>query len=132
MKSCPNFMMNSISASSFFQLGYSMISSSKVCREMTTHAERVFRTYFGVSPVVASKCWNMMVSGLYDGCFNCNFEPKHLLWALMLLKMYSLEPVHAGIAHCSVKTFRKWSLSMVEAIASMLSDVVSRSHLNAV
>jgi len=100
-------------------------SSSKPTKPITKNAERTFRSHFGVAPIVASKCWNMMTSGMYDGYFDINFEPKHLLWALMLLKMYALEPVHAGIAKCDQKTFRKWSLLMVEAIASLLSDVVS-------
>jgi len=61
----------------FLQLGYSMISTTKP--NHTKNVERMFRSYFGASPLVVSKCWNMMSSGDCDGYFDLNFEPMHLL-----------------------------------------------------
>ena len=52
----------------------------------------------------------------------CRLEgarPEHLLWALLFLKLYELEPVNASLARCDEKTFRKWSWLFVEAIGDL-------------
>ncbi len=108
---------------SFFALGYSIVSGNAGPNE-TDNALRTFRSFFGVSPTVLSKCWELLTSGNCDG-YNGKMQPKHLLWACMLLKVYGVEQVHARMAGCSVRTFRKWSFDLIEAIASLLPDVVS-------
>ncbi|KAH9118088.1 hypothetical protein LEN26_012265 [Aphanomyces euteiches] len=44
---------------------------------------------------------------------------EHLLWAMLFLKVYSSENVHATIAAVDEKTFRKWSWAILEALASL-------------
>ena len=63
---------------------------------------RDFHTMFGASPEVCALCWNLMTipaGGLY----------KHLLWALMLLKIYAKEKVLASLADIDRLTYRHWA-----------------------
>jgi hypothetical protein len=50
-------------------------------------------------------------------------EPKHLLWVLMWLKLYKLEPTMVSIAKVHCNTFRKWKI--VISIADLYKKVVS-------
>ena len=53
-------------------------------------------------------------------------KPKHLLWALMLVKVYAKEEVLAKLARCDEKTFRKWAWLFVEEISeSVMPEVVN-------
>lgn len=45
------------------------------------------------------------------------FEPKHILWALQFLKVYSSENVSAGVWKCDEKTVRKWTGTVLENIS---------------
>ena len=51
--------------------------------------------------------------------------PDHLLWGLMLLKLYAFETQHAGMVGVDEKTFRKWSMIAIEKIADLHDEVVS-------
>jgi hypothetical protein len=51
-------------------------------------------------------------------------RPKHLLWTLMFLKLYSTELVLAVMARVSRKTFRKWVWLLLPVIANMAPFVV--------
>ena len=79
-----------------------------------TVAKRRFRALFGVSPVVCAAAWSIAGPQLPRGA-----RPKHLLWALMFLKIYGTEHTHAAIAHVDEKTFRKWSWAILELISNL-------------
>ena len=85
-------------------------------------ADRRFRACFGASPLVCAIIWKGIapVVSAYDG-----YSPTHLLWALMFMKLYCLEPVNASIVGVDEKTFRKWSWIVIDAIESLYDDVVS-------
>ena len=51
---------------------------------MTGH--RVFRSFFGTSPLVCAVVWDLLLRVRPR-----NSKPEHLLWALLLLKRYSVE-----------------------------------------
>ena len=71
---------------------------------------RRFRSTFGVSSTVCARVWQLLKrDGNLEG-----MTPDHLLWGLMLLKVYSFETQHAGMAGADKKTFRKWSHIEVE------------------
>ena len=55
-------------------------------------------------------------------------HPKHLLWGLMWLKIYSTEAVMAGMAKCDEKMFEKWSWKFVVAVSLLKEKVVSISQ----
>ena len=78
-----------------------------------------FRYLFGVSADTCSVIWNL-----------CDFppgtEPKHLLWALLFLKVYGKESTMVTIVGGPTrKTFRKWVWLVIGGIASMVPSVVS-------
>jgi hypothetical protein len=58
-----------------------------------------------------------------QGAMPAKAAPKHLLWALFFLKVYTTENVAAVIMCCDEKTIRLWSWVMVGAIAGL--DCVS-------
>jgi len=63
--------------------------------------ERRFRSLFGVSPNLVPLLWAEREDRPDETV------PTHLLWALMFLKVYATESVHAAIAGVDEKTFRK-------------------------
>ena len=75
---------------------------------------RRFRSQFGISPVICARIWNSLGEVKPNG-----FEPKHLLWGLLFLKVYSTESVHATIVNTCERTFRKWSWKAVDLLAAM-------------
>lgn len=75
---------------------------------------RRFRSFFGTSPIICSSLW-----GLLAGSRPAYSQPKHLLWALMFLRLYNTEHIHARLAGVDEKTFRKWSWAFVREIAKI-------------
>jgi hypothetical protein len=75
--------------------------------------ERRFVALYGATITVASILWRKLMPQPQGG------EPRHLLWALMILKVYSSEHVHAIIAGVDEKTFRKWSWIYVNEVESL-------------
>jgi len=81
-----------------------------------------FKSMFGISADLTAVVWNI-----------CNFpagtQPKHLVWALLLLKTYANE-IHlikmATNGSVCRKTFRKWVWIVIEAIAAQAPSVVSK------
>ena len=58
--------------------------------------KRRFLALFGVSPTVCAVTWNYIAELVPDKA-----SPAHLLWALIIMKVYSTEQAHARI--CSVE-----------------------------
>ena len=83
---------------------------------------RFFLTFFGTTPWVCSLLWAMLKP---FETMPRGVKPCHLLWALMFMKVYATETVHASIAGCDEKTFRKWSWIFVEGIAGLEASFVS-------
>ena len=75
---------------------------------------RRFRSLFGVSPSVCSLLWSLLAGSRPRGT-----QPKQLLWALMLLNVYSTEAVHATIAGADEKTLRKWTRQLVRLLSEL-------------
>ena len=73
--------------------------------------ERKFRALFGVSPEGCQDLWKLSYRFQKAGT-----QPKHLLWALMLLKVYTTEDVLVSMAGCDRKTFRKWVWPTIHAM----------------
>ncbi|KAI9562432.1 hypothetical protein GHT06_009862 [Daphnia sinensis] len=75
---------------------------------------RRFRAFFGTSPLVCLVAWDILFNARPS-----NSKPEHLLWALMLLKRYSIETFNATVIGVSEKTFRKWSHIFINLLADM-------------
>ena len=111
-----------VDPAAFMSLGREIISHPG--RRNRLGELRAFRSHFGTVPVRCCLIWNMLracdeARAILNGAL-----PKHLLWALMFLKLYGTEATLCGKAKCDEKTFRKWSWKFVQAIALLLHRVV--------
>ena len=81
----------------------------------TSHTfSRRFRAYFGTSSKVCYFSWMMVKDSV-----SLNSKTVHLLWALMFLKVFSTENVHANIMSVDEKTFRKLSWIFIKALSRL-------------
>jgi len=84
-----------------------------------------FTDMFGTSPAVVAWIWNRLKP--YETLDEPGrMEPKHMLWGLLLMKVYGKEEQMLALAGgVDNKTFRKWAWLFVDAIASLEPEVVS-------
>jgi hypothetical protein len=86
-------------------------------------AVEFFKASYGINHEVCSHTWELM--SVYR-TKPTRANPKHLLWALILLKSYGTEKFLARLWGTDEKTFRKWSWKMIEGISLMHRRVVSK------
>ena len=85
--------------------------------------DRRFRACFGAPREVVANIWNRIDDA--PGGIESGAEPKHLLWALVHLKVYSTEEIHCAIVGWpSTKTFSKWAWYFVKKIAELKDDII--------
>lgn len=88
-----------------------------------------FRAMFGTHPAMCVSLWHMLSP---ETTMPKGARPIHLLWALMMLKLYCSESVLSSIAGgVTEKTFRKWAWIFIDGIAKLESRVVSCEHVAA-
>ena len=129
----PETTARSLSADEFEELG------RYVAKYGHTNSEKVrlrrFKAEFGVAPDVVVDAWDLLLESkflqsLLNGTSRQPKNPEHLLWALMLLKQYSLTTVLAKTVKVDEKTFRKWSWIYLQALAELDRVVVRPSNDN--
>jgi len=87
----------------------------------TKDKDKRFKACFGASSTIVAELWNRIQARGIDSAA----RPKHLLWALVHLKVYSTEEIHCSIVGWpSTKTFAKWAWYFVELIAELRDDVI--------
>jgi hypothetical protein len=125
--------MNPLRNAPLLNAGEFEVLGRKIAKYKQSRSEKVtqrrFKAEFGVPTSVAAIVWQNVVesSFLRDNIHGLKPpDPKHMLWALMLLKQYSNHETLAKAAQADVKTFRKWSELYLEAIAELDSTVVSQ------
>lgn len=69
---------------------------------------------FGVSPNISAMVWMYVRDSV-----PVDTMPKHLLWALLLMKTYATEGVNECLAGVHRETFRRWSWLLIEAMSDM-------------
>lgn len=109
-----------LTAALFNDLGMELLHRSS--SDVSLTSDRRFRSTFGTTPEVCAVIWNMLdpYSTMEDAA-----SPKHLLWALMFLKVYAKESIHcAMVGGVDEKTFRKWAWYFVEHISYLEAEVV--------
>ena len=79
-------------------------------------SDRKFKSHFGASPQICADIWQMINPREEISSYA---KPVHLLWALMLIKVYATEEVLSGIAGVTEKTFRKWAWKFIEATSNL-------------
>jgi hypothetical protein len=105
----------------FEQLGSELMQRDS--GRQTRTGDRRFRSTFGTTAVVCCRLWHLLqpVQTMQQGA-----SPRHLLWALMLLKIYSTESVLSTMAQgVDEKTFRKWAWMFIDEISYLEASVVS-------
>lgn len=83
--------------------------------------DRRFRAHFGCSVAVVAHIWGRIQPALTKPASH----PKHLLWALVFIKIYSTEDVHSRIVGWpDRKTFRTWTWYILEKVAALKDEVI--------
>ena len=113
----------SVQESHFHDEGNKIMNNSQ--RLGTKAAEQRFRSHFGTSPAICAILWQM-IETVPGG------KPKHLLWGLMLLKLYCAERVLRTLAGgVDERTFRKWAWTYVYEVSDLQYRVVRCVSLGA-
>lgn len=100
-------------------LGIELDKSYTSARSDETH-----RGFFGAPIKVITLLWNQILPLLTKDEAR-SARPKHLLWALVFLKVYSTTQVHCCIVRWpDPKTYRKWSWLFVYKIAQLKYDII--------
>jgi hypothetical protein len=85
--------------------------------------KEICQSMIGTSYGICAELWNLINPTL---SVSPDAHPKHLLWALLLMKNYSTEGMNVRvIGGADVQTFRKWSWLFIDAMAKLLPEVVS-------
>lgn len=89
--------------------------------------DKTFRGFFGAPISIITDIWNKLAleQNLEDAA-----KPKHLLWSLVFLKVYSTEEVHCRIVGWpDPKTYRKWSCwYFLEQISGLQAQTIKLSN----
>ena len=75
---------------------------------------REFGACFSMSPNMCVLVWDEIEDALPSGVMIC-----HLLWALMLLKVYGMEETMAVMVWTTQKTYKKWVRMVIGEIHSL-------------
>lgn len=90
----------------------------------TSADQRIFRAFFGCSPVTCAAIWNRLDTWQLH---RTDAKPKCLLCSLLFLKQYPIEPICATLSCFDEKTFRKWAWIYTELIAVFLYHEMVRN-----
>jgi hypothetical protein len=83
--------------------------------------DETFRGFFGAPLDVVTDLWNRVDVFIDDKAA----LPKHLLWALIFIKVYATEAVHCALVGWpDEKTFRKWTWYFLEKISLLKDDII--------
>jgi len=110
------------SANQFGALGREISEHANRRRRRSDEQElRQFKAFFGIKPERASEVWSLLMA---HNLIPEKAEPKHLLWALLLLKLYCIDDVLATLIGHDEGTIRKWVWLMVKAMAKLSKKMV--------
>jgi len=113
-----------------FQCGYQKHKWNQAVDRGDTFQKR-WMSLFGVSPFICSLIWNVLAPTMNQS-FGRYVHPRHLLWSLCFLKVYSTERTMRIICGGGEKrkapdekTYRKWVWIFVYSIHNMYETLVS-------
>ena len=107
-----------------FELYASDILRRDLSRCSPSLRDHRFRSLFGVSSRVCAVLWEYLRR---HGSFQRKkgSSPKHLLWALLFLKLYGNEETHASlVGGVDRKTYRKWVWIVLKDIRRLKKHLV--------
>ena len=109
------------SPQSFFTLGMSYMNRKPI---FDGESERRFRSTFGTTPNIINQIWHRI-----EPLLASESRHRHLLWALMFLKLYKNESASSGMmGGVSEKTFRHHVWIVLAAIDKIKSDVINLNN----
>jgi hypothetical protein len=115
-----------IDPQNFVECAFGMLNGGKTDRNESASAltqMRHFCSHFGTTPRTCATIWEHLMSNGAHGA-----RPKHLLWALLLFKLYLLENGNAAMTGADEKTFRKWSWLVVGLIIDIKEELMSAAQ----
>lgn len=83
-------------------------------------AQESFCRTFGITPAACVVIWHRSKR-------NPKMKPKHLLWGLLQMKLYSTEQILSNMAKTNRTTYQKWSMIAITMIARLAPQFVSNS-----
>jgi len=96
----------------------------------SAECEREFRAHFGLAPSSVLSLWNnLCLPNPRVPVLPRNAQLKHLLWALLHMKVYGSEATLSRMCKTNRKTFRLWVRAMMDAIYETMGFYVS-SHVH--
>lgn len=101
-----------VSSMTFLSLGNKITKTKRGQKESTK--TRRFKSFFGITPQVCSIVWEKIC----DKAPN-DFQPKHLLWGLTFLKLYTIEHDRHSTLGADEKTIRKWTWVAVSLLSNL-------------
>lgn len=115
-----------IPADTFLNLGRDTFDRHCSTRRRSSKVEaRQFKAHFGCLPERCAQLWNLIQTTQVAAAVVPKGRPKHLLWALLWLKMCNTDEACSGMCRCDEKTFRKWYWKFVIAISKLKQRIVS-------
>jgi hypothetical protein len=115
--------MNHVSVHEFLRVG--MCIMGRHAHNANETVRRRFVAWFGTDALTCSVLWEKLsIFGWLHFAGSRGTHPKHLLWALMFLKCYATEAVHAANVGVDEKTYRKWVWFYLEGITSIQKHIV--------
>lgn len=108
-----------MSAATFLRLGNIY---TKATSNTNTNLRR-FTSFFGITPKVCARIWEMIKSSLPAGS-----KPTHLLWSLNFLKQYNTEHTRRSLFKADEKTLRKWTWVFIELMSNLNVVIVYCTH----
>jgi len=85
--------------------------------------EEIQESLIGVPYVVAAEAWNLIEPSAKENLRGSH--PKHLLWTLVQLKCYCIEPVATRlVGGVDSKTFAKWTTLFRAELSALLPNVI--------
>jgi hypothetical protein len=115
-----------ITRDSFANIAREMFDKNTGYSNKTTKAldKEICESLIGTSYEICSELWNLINPSEVELLQNA--QPIHLLWALLFLKCYCIEPILTRVVGgVDGKTFRQWTWLFVGAIAALKPRVVS-------
>lgn len=111
------------STEDFEDFGFGIIGCKR--RGSSKSRLRRFKAHFGAEPAIVAIIWRELAWSGWLRFAGRTPKPEHLLWALLFLKNYSTEEIHATLVHSCEKTFRKWAWFYALGIANLDRKFVS-------
>lgn len=110
----------------FRSIGISMMRREKAQNKSEISFLRRWKEHFGIRPRLIAHIWDTLLDKTM--LLEIGASKKHLLWALMFLRLYLTEKVNCSLAGCLDEgTFRGWCWRFIDELAALAPSLVSLS-----